>query len=81
MTKFLRLLAVVAVLLLAVTFSTVPTATAAQFIPKCYSGLPYSPYPDPSWTYSHQCYQGSYIEYVYIDARGNWHLTSSTVLP
>jgi len=91
MTKFLRLLAIVPVLLLAVTFATAPAANAFVFPttppptnpPKCYSGLSHSGYPDPAWTYSHDCYEGDHqsIWHVYIDFKGTWHLTSSTILP
>jgi len=77
MPKCLRWLAALA--FLAVAFSVPPAATAA--IPMCYSGLPHYGYPDPSWTYSHQCYEGSTLWYVYIDFRGKWKLCSSTILP
>jgi hypothetical protein len=76
MTKLLRL---PAVLVLAVTaFAARP---AAAFVPLCYSNLPHHSSPDPSWTYSHQCREGSTTWYVYIDALGKWHLVGSTILP
>ena len=78
MTKSLRTLAILLILLCAVAISP---SRSAVFIPQCYSGIPYTPYPDSSWTYSHQCLQGSYVRYVYIDTLGKWHLTSSQILP
>ncbi len=69
-----------AVLVLLVAAFSIPPATAAQ-IPMCYSDLPHYSYPDPSWTYSHQCYEGTRIWYVYVDFRGKWKLCSSTILP
>jgi hypothetical protein len=78
MTKALRLLAVP--LFAATLFAARPAATA-QFIPMCYSNLPHYNYPDPSWTYSHQCKEGTKVWNVYIDFRGNWKLVGSTILP
>lgn len=77
MPKSLRLLAAALLFSLA-ALSALP---AAANIPTCYSNLPKHSYPDPSWTYSHQCKEGSQIWYVYIDFRGRWHLTSSNILP
>jgi hypothetical protein len=76
MPKLLRLLAF---LLFAVT--VLANRPAAAFIPMCYDGLPKSAYADPSWQYSHQCYEGTTIWYVYIDLLGKWHLVSSTIQP
>jgi hypothetical protein len=78
MSKVLRPLAVL--LLLASVFAARPASTAV-FIPMCYSNLPHYGYPDPSWTYSHQCREGTQVWNVYIDFRGNWKLCSSTILP
>lgn len=76
MPKLLRLFAL---LLFAAAIHAAHPASAA--IPKCYSGLPYSAYPDPSWTYSHQCYEGTTLRYVYIDRLGRWRLVGSTIMP
>lgn len=76
MPKLLRLFAL---LLFAALLDTARPAGAA--IPQCYSNLPYSAYPDPSWTYSHPCYQGTTLRYVYIDRLGRWRLAGSTILP
>jgi len=78
MPKALRLLAVL--LFVAAAFAAPPAANA-QFIPTCYSGLPYYSYPDPAWTYSHKCKEGTKIWNVYIDFRGKWKLVGSTILP
>lgn len=73
-----KLVYLVAASLLAVTvFATGP---AAAIIPTCYN-LPKSNFADPSWTYSHQCREGTRIWYVYIDTSGQWHLVSTTVMP
>lgn len=77
MLKHLRWLAALSFLIAA--FS-IPPAVTAQ-IPMCFSGLPHYPYPDPAWTYSHQCKEGTTIWYVYIDFRGKWKLCSSNILP
>jgi hypothetical protein len=74
-----KLLRFFALLLFAAAIHAGRPADAA--IPKCYSNLPYSSYPDPSWTYSHQCYEGTTLRYVYIDPLGRWHLVGSTILP
>jgi hypothetical protein len=67
-----------AALLLAVTvFAAAP---ASAIIPTCYN-LPKSNYADPTWTYSHQCREGTQIWYVYIDSLGRWHLVSTTIMP
>jgi hypothetical protein len=78
MSKLLRLLAILLVL---VTVSAVRSAAVPQNIPTCFSNLPHVGYPDPSWTYSHQCKEGTTIWYVYINFKGNWILCSSTILP
>jgi hypothetical protein len=78
MPKFLRLLAV---LLFVATAFSARLAAFPQPIPMCYSYLPHYGYPDPSWTYSHQCYEGTTVWNVYIDFKGNWKLCSSNILP
>ena len=75
MPKFLRLLAV-----LLFVVAVLASRPAAAFIPTCYD-LPKVGYADPSWTYSHQCHEGTTIWYVFIDFRGNWYLVSSPILP
>lgn len=67
-------------LLLAVAVFTAHPATAAQFIPTCYS-LPKHQVADPTWRYSHQCREGTTIWNVYIDTLERWHLVSSGVQP
>lgn len=59
--------------------ATVLTADLGA-MPTCFK-LPKHNYADPSWTYSHQCHEGTRIWYVYIDSSGGWHLVSTTIQP
>ena len=86
MPGLLRLLAVTAVTAAAVGVSPAagwvqPQPFNPYSLPTCNSPLPTAGYPDPSWTYSHQCHVGSTVWYVYVDFRGRWILVSSQIMP
>lgn len=78
MTQLLRLSAALA---LAATALAARPATAAAFVPACYSNLPHHQVASPTWRYSHPCKEGSTTWYVYIDPAGNWHLVGTTIQP
>jgi hypothetical protein len=65
----------------AVLATTPAAAQTCSALPTCFK-LPKYSYPQPSWTYSHQCCENQNTVWnVYVDSLGRWRLVSSNILP